>query len=111
MVHSGEEEGQLRHVVPVYLIDHATERGDGVHEQHILKPLPRDIFQLVQHQVQLVGGLQPLAAALAQPLQQTDVLAVGVVAVKGVVPDPFGNGERDGGELTEVALRDHFVYP
>ena len=50
-------------------------------------------------------------ATAAQRLQQADVLAVGGVAVGGIISDPLGNGKRNGVELTEVALCNHCVYP
>lgn len=107
---SGQEEGQVSNVARVYLIDHPVQRDERLVQQHLLEPLSWGEFGLVQHQVQPVGRLQPLAAALAQPLQQADVLAVGVVSVRRISPYPLGNGKGDGVELAEVALRYHFVH-
>lgn len=107
---SGQEEGQVSNVARVYLIDHPVQRDQRLFQQHLLEPLSWGELGLVQHQVQPVGRLQPLAAALAQPLQQADVLAVGVVSVRRISPYPLGNGKGDGVELAEVALCNHFVH-
>ncbi|TNN64416.1 Kelch-like protein 41b [Liparis tanakae] len=86
-------------------------RDHRLFQQHFLKPLPRNVLELLQHLVQVVGRPQPLAPAAVQALQQTDVLAGRVVAVGGIVTHPLGNGVRNGVEVVEVALRHHRVHP
>lgn len=106
----GQENGQLGDVAPGDLVLHPPKRHHGFLQQHLIEPLSGDVPELLQEQVQALGGLEAAVTAAVQGLQLTYVLAGRAVSVGRVVLHPLSDGHGNGVQVVKVTLRENRVH-